>query len=73
MTRYLIIGLSLVSILALWRLDHISVSLDAASKRVRELEASNESRKNTIRLLGDLDTQHTQERACEPSQCRPSC
>lgn len=62
MTRYIILGLSLVSILAFWRIDHISASLDTATQRVRELEASNESRKNTIRLLGDLDTQHTQER-----------
>ena len=62
MTRYIIFGLSLVSVLAFWRIDHISASLDTATQRVRELEASNESRKNTIRLLGDLDTQHTQER-----------
>lgn len=62
MTRYIIFGLSLVSILAFWRLDHISASLDTATQRVRELEASNESRKNTQRLLAQLDTEHTQER-----------
>lgn len=62
MTRYIIFGLSLVSILALWRLDHISASLDTATKRVQELEASSESRKNTQRLLAQLDIEHTQER-----------
>ena len=65
MTKYLlaaIAAISLVSILALWRLDHVTTSLDASSQRIRELEQSNESRKNTQRLLADLDTEHTQER-----------
>lgn len=65
MTKYLlaaIAALSLVSILAFWRLDHTSAALDASSQRIRELEASNESRKNTQRLLAQLDTEHTQER-----------
>ncbi|MBM5460275.1 lysis protein [Pseudomonas sp. P66] len=58
----IIAALSLVSILTLWRLDHVTASLDASTERVRELEASNESRRNTMRLLADLDTEHTQER-----------
>lgn len=62
MARYLIAGLSLALILALWRLDHIDTSLSAATQRVRELENANESRKNTQRLLTQLDTEHTQER-----------
>ncbi|MNJ22231.1 Bacteriophage lysis protein [compost metagenome] len=65
MTKYLlaaIAALSLVSIVAFWRLDHATAALDAKSSRVDELEAANESRRNTIRLLADLDTQHTQER-----------
>lgn len=65
MTKYLlaaIVALSLVSILALWRLDHVTTALDAKSSRIEELEASERSRKETIRLLGELDTQHTQER-----------
>lgn len=64
MTKYLlaaIAGLSLVLIGAFWRIDHISTSLESSSQRVRELEASEQSRKNTIRLLGELDAQHTQE------------
>ena len=65
MTKYLlaaIAALSILSILAFWRLDHTSAALDATTQRMRELEASNESRRNTMRLLADLDTQHTQER-----------
>nr|WP_207877571.1 lysis system i-spanin subunit Rz [Pseudomonas sp. 32_A] len=57
-----IAGLSIVTILAFWRLDHVSTELDAKSSRIDELEASIESRKNTQRLLAQLDTQHTQER-----------
>jgi len=65
MTKYLlaaIAGLSLVTILAFWRLDHVTTERDAKSSRIEELEASIESRKNTQRLLAQLDTEHTQER-----------
>lgn len=65
MTKYLlaaIAALSIVSILAFWRLDHVTAALDASSSLIEELEASERSRKETIRLLGELDTQHTQER-----------
>ena len=65
MTKYLlaaIAGLSVVAILALWRLDHVSTSLDAKSKQIEQLAASIESRKNTQRLLTQLDTEHTEER-----------
>lgn len=58
----IIAGLSIVTILAFWRLDHISAALDDKLLRIEQLEASERSRKNTIRLLADLDTQHTQER-----------
>lgn len=62
MARYLIAGLALALILALWLLDHTDTSLSTATQRVRELENANESRKNTQRLLTQLDTEHTQER-----------
>lgn len=65
MTKYLLVAiavLSIVSILALWRLDHVTVDRDAKSSRIEKLEASIESRKNTQRLLTQLDTEHTQER-----------
>lgn len=65
MTKYLlaaIAALSILSILAFWRLDHVGASLDTQTKRVGELEASLASRKETQRLLTQLDTEHTQER-----------
>lgn len=65
MTKYLlaaIAALSIVSILAFWRLDHVSTSLTTQTQRVGELEASIASRKETQRLLTQLDTEHTQER-----------
>ncbi|MNO20198.1 Bacteriophage lysis protein [compost metagenome] len=64
MTKYLLAAaaaLLLVSILAFWRLDHVSASLTTQTKRVGELEASIASRKETQRLLTQLDTEHTQE------------
>lgn len=62
MTRYIVFGLSVALILALWRIDHVSGSLEVSSQRVRDLEASIASRKVTQRLLAQLDTEHTQER-----------
>lgn len=61
-TKYLlaaIAALSLVSILALWRLDHVSTSLDAATERVGTLEAAAESHRNTQKILRQLDTENT--------------
>ena len=46
-------------VLALWRLDHISTSLDTATERVGVLEAANASRKVTQKLLTQLDTDNT--------------
>ncbi len=46
-------------LLALWRLDHVSTKLNASTERVGVLEAANTSRKNTQRLLAQLDTEHT--------------
>jgi prophage endopeptidase len=59
MTRYLIAGLAMALILAFWRLDHVTTSLDTATKLVGELEAVAESRRNTQRLLLELDTTNT--------------
>ncbi|UZD96260.1 lysis protein [Pseudomonas corrugata] len=61
-TRYLVAGLAMALILAFWRLDHVTTSLDTATKLNDELEAAADSRRNTQRLLLELDTQHTQER-----------
>jgi prophage endopeptidase len=59
MTRYLIAGLAMALILALWRLDHVGTNLQAAKDRVVTLEAAAESRRNTQKLLAQLDTEHT--------------
>lgn len=53
----LIVGL----VLALWRLDHVSTRLTGAENTITELEAVATSRRNTQRLLLDLDTKHTKE------------
>ncbi|RMV04212.1 MULTISPECIES: lysis system i-spanin subunit Rz [Pseudomonas syringae group] len=53
----LVVGL----LLALWRIDHVSTSLTSATSAIATLEAAAESRRNTQRLLLDLDTKHTQE------------
>lgn len=65
MTNYLIAGLLAcgVVIYAGWqKIEAQGVALNAATQRNTELENAAESRRNTIRLLADLDTQHTQER-----------
>ncbi|MCE0853008.1 lysis protein [Pseudomonas asiatica] len=65
MTNYLIAGLLAcgVVIYAGWqKIEAQGVALDAATQRNTELEAATASRRNTIKLLADLDTQHTQER-----------
>lgn len=65
MTNYLVAGLIAcgVVIYAGWqKIEAQSVALDAATQRNTELEAATASRRNTIRLLASLDTQHTQER-----------
>lgn len=52
-----------VVIYAGWqKIEAQSVALDAATQRNAELEAATASHLNTIRLLAELDTQHTQER-----------
>jgi len=57
--RYLVVGLSIALVLALWRIDHISTSLDTATERVGVLESANASRKATQKLLAQLDTDNT--------------
>ncbi|QHA83548.1 lysis protein [Pseudomonas mediterranea] len=66
MTRYLIAGLAVALILTGWRLDHVSNSLDRAKTVISDqvdtintLEAAAQSRRNTQKLLAQLDTEHT--------------
>lgn len=65
MTNYLVAGLVAcgVVIYAGWqKIEAQSLVLDQATQQVATLKAAAESRRNTIKLLADLDTQHTQER-----------
>lgn len=65
MTNHLVVGLLAcgVIIYAGWqKIEAQGVALNAATQRNTELESAAKSRRNTIRLLADLDTQHTQER-----------
>ncbi|UVL22401.1 lysis protein [Pseudomonas donghuensis] len=62
MSKYIVFALSLALLASLWMIDHIGASLEASSQRVRTLESSERSRKETIRLLAKLDTEHTKER-----------
>lgn len=57
--RYLVAGLAMALVLALWRLDHISTRLDTETERVGVLESANASRKTTQKLLTQLDTDNT--------------
>lgn len=65
MSNYLVAGVVAcgVIIYAGWqKIEAQAVALDQANKQISTLEAAAESRRNTIRLLAELDTQHTQER-----------
>lgn len=65
MTKYLlatIAALLVASLGAFWALGHTKAALRDKTLRIEELEASERSRKQTIKLLSELDTQHTQER-----------
>ncbi|ALQ01477.1 lysis system i-spanin subunit Rz [Pseudomonas brassicacearum] len=66
MIRYLIAGLAVALILTGWRLDHVSNSLDRAKAVISDqvdtintLESAAQSRRNTQKLLAQLDTEHT--------------
>ena len=48
-------------LLALWRIDNVSTKLTSAEGTITTMESAADSRRQTMRLLADLDTQHTQE------------
>lgn len=58
MTRYIVFGLSVALILAFWRLDHISASLDTSSLRVRDLEGQAEAYEQAIKVRDSIDSQY---------------
>ncbi|MNJ28170.1 Bacteriophage lysis protein [compost metagenome] len=65
MNRYLVaaFGASLLIMWGAWqKIQAQAVAIESADKRIDTLERAAESRKNTQRLLAQLDTEHTQER-----------
>lgn len=58
MTRYLIAGLGLALILALWRVDHVTSDRDDALKAVTESDAKAASLRVTMRLQRELITDY---------------
>lgn len=65
MMNYLIAALMacvLVMAVGWQKIERQAAQLDQAIGKIETLEAAAESRRNTIRLLAELDTQHTQER-----------
>lgn len=57
-TRYVVFGLSVALILALWRLDHISGGLEASSQRVRDLEGQAKDYEQAIKVRDSIDAQY---------------
>lgn len=65
MTRYLIAALVACGLLMYggWqKIQHQAGQLDRQAQDIDTLQRAAESRRNTIKLLAGLDTQHTQER-----------
>ncbi|WP_443692024.1 lysis system i-spanin subunit Rz [Pseudomonas protegens] len=58
MTRYIVFGLSVALILAFWRIDHISASLEVSSQRVRDLEGQAKDYEQAITVRDSIDTQY---------------
>ncbi|AXF52844.1 MAG: Rz lysis protein [Podoviridae sp. ctdb7] len=65
MNRYLVAALA-ASLLIMWgawqKIEAQAQVIESADKRIDTLERAAESRKNTQRLLAQLDTEHTQDR-----------
>lgn len=59
--RYVVGALSFAMLLVLWRLDHVSTELTQAEADLGTLSNEADSRRNTQRLLAQLDTEHTRE------------
>ncbi|WP_262381383.1 lysis protein [Pseudomonas sp. WS 5079] len=58
MVRYLIAGLSLALVLALWRLDHVSARADAATERVGVLEGQAAAYEQALTVRDSIDYQY---------------
>ena len=58
MTRYIIAGLAMALIVALWRIDHVSTSLSTAKRRVGELESQAQAFEQAIAVRDSIDRQY---------------
>ncbi|WP_338576290.1 lysis system i-spanin subunit Rz [Pseudomonas canadensis] len=70
MTRYLVAGLAMALVLTLWRLDHISTSLDTATERVGELEGQAAAYEQALTVRDSIDAQY-QEAIHNAEQSKP--
>lgn len=68
--RYLVAGLAMALVLALWRLDHISTSLDTATERVGVLERQAAAYEQALTVRDSIDTQY-QEAIRNAEQSKP--
>jgi len=57
-TRYIIAGLAMALIVALWRIDHVSTSLSTAKRRVGELESQAQAFEQAIAVRDSIDRQY---------------
>lgn len=58
MTRYLIAGLAMALVVALWRLDHVSTSLETATQRVGDLEGQAQAYEQALTVRDSIDSQY---------------
>lgn len=58
MIRYLIAGLAMALVVALWSLDHISSSLDASTLRVDVLEGKAAAYEQALTVRDSIDSQY---------------
>lgn len=68
--RYLVAGLAMALVLALWRLDHISTSLDTATERVGVLEGQAAAYEQALTVRDSIDAQY-QEAIHNAEQFKP--
>lgn len=68
--RYLVAGLAMALVLALWRLDHISTSLDTATERVGVLESQAAVYEQALNVRDSIDAQY-QEAIRNAEQSKP--
>ncbi|NVZ19529.1 lysis protein [Pseudomonas costantinii] len=58
MTRYLVAGLAMALVLALWRLDHISTRLNTANELVGTLQGQAAAYEQALTVRDSIDSQY---------------